>query len=189
MKDLDSNKKMDKFFDFVNFNSQIEDKDQILVLAKKYVDFAYSSDEVSEKSQALFLLFVDSEDNDNKLSKLLMDLQKHTKSILNSIIASKKKSISIKLKGVKTITFENQEIVENFESDKIQNKKIVSATEKKVLEAAFMTMISNREILLKRFRKCRQCEKYFYHYKMKDCSERCGNLYRQRKHQKKKKEK
>jgi len=187
MKNLEKNKKMNQIFDFVNFNTETGDKDQVLVFAKKYVAFAYPRDEESKKFQDLSHLFVGSEDSDNKLSKLLMDLQKHTIIILQSIIGAKKKSISIKLKGVKLITFKNQEIVENFESDKIQSKKISLVTEKKVLEAAFMAIISNREILLKRFKQCRQCGKYFYHSKMVDCSKRCGNLYRQREHQKKKK--
>ncbi|MCD4714371.1 MAG: hypothetical protein K8R73_13905 [Clostridiales bacterium] len=186
MKDISNNKKMDRIFDFVNFNNETGDKDQVLVLAKKYVDFAYPRDEESKKFQDLSHLFVGSEDSDDKLSELLMGLPRHTKMILQGIIGPKKKSISIKLKGVKTIAFKNQEIVENFESDKIQSKKISLFTEKKVLEAAFMAIISNREILLKRFKKCRQCGKYFYHSKMVDCSKRCGNLYRQREHQKKK---
>lgn len=185
MKDLEENKKIEQLFYFVNFKRKIKEEDQFM-LAKKYVDFAYQGEEAIEKhnsfTRSTFLGVED--DEPGKMLKLLENLQKHLKTILDSIIDPQKHSNPIKLKGVKTISFKNKEMVEQFESEKIQNKEITLATEKQISESVFIEMITIDGILLKRFKKCGHCGAYFYHAKKIHCSKECGNIYRQRKYQK-----
>ena len=179
--------------DFVNFNSGTKDKDQFLVFAKKYVDFAYQDEEALKKYHSLSESLFDGVENteSEKISKLLKNLQKHLKTILNSVIAPQKTSKEIQLKGVKTVKFKNQEMIEVFKSEKIQNTKMTLVSEKKNLESAFIEMLINSDVVLNWFKKCQnqKCTKFIYDRKKKYCDSRCRSSRSQRDYQEKKNKK
>ena len=189
MKDSQENIKITQMLDFINFNSSTEDKDRFLVFAKKYVDFVYQDEKALKKYNSFSELVFDSAKNAEfvKNFKLLQDLQKHLKTFINSIIAPQKTSKEIKLKGVKTVKFENQEMIEVFKSEKIQNIKMTLASEKKVLESTLVGILTDSDAVLKRFKKCQsqECSNFFYDRKKLYCSTRCGNFQRQREYKKK----
>ena len=183
MKDYNDIGKLEKLFSFVNFNTKTKDEDQFLTLAMKYINFVYSSKEAAEKHTAMSSLFIDPEGNKtDELPKLMMKLQNRMVKILESIIGPQKKSDPIKLKGVRTVSFVNQQLVETFETENIQAKKISFLTEKIMMEASFIDMVSKDEIVLKRFKRCQndRCGKFIYEAKKLYCSDRCGNAHRQR---------
>ena len=184
MKNINVDKKMEKLLDFVNFDSKSEDADQFLVFAKKYVDFAYQDEEALKKHQILTksTFSKDEANGANEMLGLLEDLQAHLVKILDSIIYSKIKSEPIEIKGVKKITFKNQKMVETFETEKIKTSTISLETEKKIMEASFVDLLSKDEIAIKRFKRCQndRCGKFIYKVKKLYCSDRCGNAFRQR---------
>jgi hypothetical protein len=183
MKDLTLDRKMEKIFSFVNFNTKTKDGDQFLTLAMKYLNFVYPTKEINKRYISMSSLFIDSEGNQlDELPKLLVKLQARLIKILESIIGSQKKFAPIKLKGIRTISFKNQQMVETFENENIQTKKISFGAEKKMMEASFIDMISNDEIVLKYFKRCQndRCKKFIYEPKKLYCDDRCGNAYRQR---------
>jgi hypothetical protein len=102
--------------------------------------------------------------------------------ILDSIIDPQKESEPIELKGTRTNSFKNQQMVEIFETEMPKSKKVSFTIEKKVMEASFIDLISNEEFVLKRFKRCQndRCGKYIYEPKKLYCSDRCSNAYRQR---------
>ena len=180
--DLEVTKKMERLFDFINFDSKPSDKDQVLVLAKKYVDLTCQGKHMIEKYN-LFSesAFTESEHNaSEKLPELLEKVQSHLKTILDGIIDPKKASAPIKLKGVKTITFKNHEMIEEFKAEKIWEEKITLEAEKRISETALIELMINEKVALKKIKKCRYCGDYFYHAKKLDCSDNCGNSYRQK---------
>ena len=183
MKDFNVGEKMQQLFSFVNFNTKTSDEDQFLTLAMKYLSFAYSGKDVSEKYSAMSSLFIDSEGNkSDELPKLMVELQDRMIQILVNIIEPQKKIDPIKLNGIRTISFKNQEMVEIFETEKTKENKISLSTEKKSMETSFIDLISKDEIVLKRFKRCKndKCEKFIYEVKKLYCSDQCGNAYRQR---------
>lgn len=183
MKDCSAPEKMENLFSFVNFNAETSDEDQFLTLAMKYLSFVYPGKDVSEKYAAMTALYIHSEGNKSEgLPKLMKKLQKRLIEILDSIIQPQKKITPIKLKGVRTISFKNQELVEKFETETPISKKVSFPIEKKAMEASFIDLISKDEIVLKRFKRCQndRCEKFIYEQKKLYCSDRCSNAYRQR---------
>jgi hypothetical protein len=183
MENFSLDKQMKKLFLFVNFDTKTNDEDQFLTLAMKYLSFAYPWKDVSKKYSAMSSLYIDAEGNKSEgLPKLMKKLQKRMVEILESIIDPQKESEPIELKGTRTISFKNQQMVELFETEIPKSKKISFPTEKKVMEASFIDLISNEEVVLKRFKRCQndRCGKYIYEPKKLYCSDRCSNAYRQR---------
>jgi len=181
-------KVQENFFEFINFETQNMDRDQLLLFAKKYVGFACQSDEAIEK----FNLFVSSTFDDcnddvyEKRIRLLKAVQQHLRDKIESIINSSEVPIVIEQKGTRTIKIINNEIIEEFSPERIRNKKMTMETEKQIVEIALGDMILNEKLLLKRFKKCGHCGNYFYHAKMLFCSTKCANASRQREYQRKK---
>ncbi len=191
IQDSSSSQPNKALFDFVNFDSKTIDQDQLLVFAKKYVDYAYQGDEAKEK----FRYFSDAtfdEDDDNEFQKrvrLLKGLQIKLRELLDSIMASKEQPFEIKQQGTRTIKFSDDEFVEVFESDRIDNQDMRPKAEKQNAESALVDMITNNQLQVRQFKKCDHCGNYFYHAKMLFCSPSCGNAFRQKKWQQEQKKK
>lgn len=193
-KDSSSSQPNQALFDFVNFDSENIGPDQLLIFAKKYVNYAYQGDEAKEKYQ-YFIDATFNEYDDNEFQKrvrLLKGLQVKLRELLDSIMASKEQPFEIKQQGTRTIRFSNESFVEVFESDRPDNQEMRLKAEKQIAESALIDMVTNRQLEAKQFKKCDHCGKYFYHAKKLFCSLKCGNANRQKnwqKEQKKKKDK
>ncbi len=182
-------KKMGQLIEFINFRYNSNDKDHVLSLARKYIGLTCQGEHAIEKYNHFSRsTFPGGEQNaSEKLPELLEEVQIHLKSILDGIIDPKKASAPIKLKGVKTITFKNHEMIEEFEAEKIQEEKVTPEAEKRISEAALIELIIKEKVALKKIKKCRYCGKYIYDAKKLDCSVKCGNSYRQIEYKKKQK--
>lgn len=181
-------KLLEYFFNFLNFDLNKLNYDNLISVSLAYVRFAYDKDADRLEGKHKLLSSPTYDQNDDKLNEVkifLGGLQDHFKKILDIIYKPSVLRLKLKQRGERTISMKGDEFIQDFHIDEQPPKGLDLDAEIPYVESVFATTIINEDLLPKRFKKCRECQSFFYqntNRPMIYCSTKCSNLYRQKKH-------
>jgi len=190
---LKSKEKMEKtlldyFFEFLKFDLNSLNYDNLISVSLAYVRFVYHNDAEKLKQRHELLSFPAYEQTNDKLEdvKNFIDgLQIHFKRILESIYNLSVLGLALRQQGVRVISLKGDAFNQIFQINDKPSKDLDLELEIPYAESVFADIIINENLLPKRFKKCPQCQSFFYQKTNRPityCSSKCSNLYRQHNH-------
>ncbi len=177
---------LEYFFEFVNFNLDELDFDNLVAVAMSYVRFAYASDRTVSKSRYDMLtksVFEQSGEELKKVKTFLEKLQSHSRNLLDEIINSPDTATSLAYGTGWQVSINDGKFIIGFSiNDEIVNALDIGH-ETKIVEAILTALLINTPLVPNQFKICEECGNYFYQKtkrEMKFCSTQCSNRNRQR---------